>query len=161
MPFWVIPCYIFRLVCSCLLVLFCSDLSCVKQKVKNEVENACIWPRLFCILMGHQDWAGVHGKVWPGPARTFASLWDQSRSQKCDREFQRWPVWGLALSPTPSLSSRRGASESRHGRRSPAERFRQTSSSGAVGYSVGLMAKAVGLGSVCQGRCRIGGRKTD
>ena len=23
-----------------------------------------IWPRLFCILMGEHDRAGVHGKVW-------------------------------------------------------------------------------------------------
>ena len=28
-----------------------------------------MWPRLFCILMEEEDWAGVHGKVWPGPAR--------------------------------------------------------------------------------------------
>ena len=36
-----------------------------------EVSCLNIWPRLFCILMGEQDRAGVHGKVWalgrPGP----------------------------------------------------------------------------------------------
>ena len=42
-----------------------------------------MWPRLFCILMGDQDWAGVHGKVWAwaGPAPQPLTFIDRAQSQ--------------------------------------------------------------------------------
>ena len=39
------------------------------NKILIDVGWTGIWPRLFCILMGEQHWARVHGKVWAGLAR--------------------------------------------------------------------------------------------
>ena len=34
--------------------------------------SSCPWPRLFCILMGERDEAGVHGKVSAGLAQPLS-----------------------------------------------------------------------------------------
>ena len=65
------------------------------------IQHRVMWPRLFCILTGDQDWAGVHGKVWAWPGTANPSLLSTGHGPARPTPIPYFYRQGLA--PNPSL----------------------------------------------------------